>query len=47
VFYDAAKRKENGGFDAVVGNPPYVRQEGLGDDKVAFKATYERVGRNS
>ncbi|HVB21963.1 MAG TPA: Eco57I restriction-modification methylase domain-containing protein [Ktedonobacteraceae bacterium] len=24
VFYDADKRKENGGFDAVVGNPPYV-----------------------
>ncbi len=23
VFYDAEKRKENGGFDAVVGNPPY------------------------
>jgi len=41
VFFDEAKRKESGGFDAVVGNPPYVRQEGLGDDKVAFKATYE------
>src|SRR5712691_1311031 len=23
VFFDEAKRKENGGFDAVVGNPPY------------------------
>ncbi|HYK86864.1 MAG TPA: hypothetical protein VEV19_15950, partial [Ktedonobacteraceae bacterium] len=23
VFYDAERRKENGGFDAVVGNPPY------------------------
>src|SRR2546421_10104182 len=41
VFYDAEKRKENGGFDAVIGNPPYVRQEGLGDDKIAFKAMYE------
>src|SRR6266567_4572049 len=41
VFYDETKRKENGGFDAVVGNPPYVRQEGLGDDKIAFKAMYE------
>jgi hypothetical protein len=41
VFYDETKRKENGGFDAVVGNPPYVRQEGLGDDKTAFKAMYE------
>src|SRR5438132_5782250 len=41
VFFDETKRRGNGGFDAVVGNPPYVRQEGLGDDKVAFKATYE------
>jgi hypothetical protein len=41
VFFDETKRKENGGFDAVVGNPPYVRQEGLGDDKVAFKGMYE------
>jgi TaqI-like C-terminal specificity domain/Eco57I restriction-modification methylase len=40
VFFDEAKRKEDGGFDAVVGNPPYVRQEGLGDDKAAFKALY-------
>src|SRR5205823_8639736 len=23
VFFDETKRKENGGFDAVVGNPPY------------------------
>src|SRR5258708_2741976 len=23
VFFDESKRKENGGFDAVVGNPPY------------------------
>jgi hypothetical protein len=41
VFFDETERKENGGFDAVVGNPPYVRQEGLGDDKIAFKAMYE------
>ncbi len=40
VFFDESKRKENGGFDAVVGNPPYVRQEGLGDDKAAFKEMY-------
>jgi len=41
VFFDETQRKDTGGFDAVVGNPPYVRQEGLGDDKVAFKAMYE------
>src|SRR6266571_3365326 len=40
VFFDETKRKDNGGFDAVVGNPPYVRQEGLGDDKTAFKEMY-------
>lgn len=28
----------DGGFDAVIGNPPYVRQEGLGD----FKAYFEK-----
>ncbi len=40
VFFDETQRKDNGGFDAVVGNPPYVRQEGLGDDKTAFKEMY-------
>jgi len=29
VFYDETKRKENGGFDAVVENPPYVRVQRL------------------
>jgi hypothetical protein len=41
VFFDESERKTDGGFDAVVGNPPYVRQEGLGDDKAAFQATYK------
>ncbi len=41
VFLDETEYKENAGFDAVVGNPPYVRQEGLGEDKAAFKALYE------
>ncbi len=30
-----------GGFDAVIGNPPYVRQESLGAFKDYFKAHYE------
>ncbi len=34
-FADVMK---DGGFDAVIGNPPYVRQEGLGD----FKPYFER-----
>ncbi len=29
-----------GGFDAVIGNPPYVRQEGLGEFKDYFQRTY-------
>src|SRR5450755_2198091 len=36
----AIELKDDAGFDAVVGNPPYVRQEGLGEDKVAFKDLY-------
>ncbi|MCK9592500.1 MAG: Eco57I restriction-modification methylase domain-containing protein [Methanoregula sp.] len=30
-----------GGFDAVIGNPPYVRQEGLGEQKKYFKTHYQ------
>jgi len=37
-FNETMKR---GGFDAVIGNPPYVRQEGLGDDKSYYSARYE------
>jgi len=29
-----------GGFDVVIGNPPYVRQEGLGELKDYFQKTY-------
>ncbi len=32
---------ERGGFDAVIGNPPYVRQEGLGEFKGYFQKHYE------
>ncbi len=32
---------ESGGFDAVIGNPPYVRQELLGDFKDHFQQHYE------
>lgn len=34
---------QQAGFDAIIGNPPYVRQEGLGEDKVAFKDLYNDV----
>ena len=32
---------KSGGFDAVIGNPPYVRQEGLGEFKDYFSSRYE------
>ncbi len=31
----------SGGFDAVIGNPPYVRQEGLSEFKEYFSRTYK------
>ena len=43
VFIDLenASWKDNPGFDAVVGNPPYVRQEGLKPLKPFLKAAYQ------
>jgi len=32
---------KGGGFDAVIGNPPYVRQESLKESKAYFQKTYE------
>jgi len=32
---------QRGGFDAVIGNPPYVRQEGLGEMKDYFSRHYQ------
>ena len=45
VFFDKYGRlmEEAGGFDAVVGNPPYVRQEGLGDVKPYFATVLSDV----
>lgn len=37
------ERLEGAGFDAVIGNPPYVRQEGLGDDKPFFEVAHAPV----
>ena len=33
--------EHTGGFDAVIGNPPYVRQEGLGEQKKYFAKIFE------
>jgi hypothetical protein len=40
-FPEAFSGKENPGFDVVIGNPPYVRQERLGDDKPYFENVYK------
>lgn len=41
VWSSLLSTEHKGGFDAVIGNPPYVRQELLGDDmKRALKADY-------
>jgi Eco57I restriction-modification methylase/TaqI-like C-terminal specificity domain len=43
VFIDLenASWKENPGFDVVVGNPPYVKQQGIAEFKPFFKISYE------
>ncbi len=45
VFFDATglRPASTRGFDAIIGNPPYVRQEGLGVDKDAFADLYKPV----
>ena len=40
VFFAGGAVKDNPGWDAVVGNPPYVRQEGLGEFKGYFSEKY-------
>lgn len=40
VFYDKHGKKEDAGFDAVIGNPPYVRQEQLSENKPFLKVRY-------
>ena len=42
IFHDEkGKRKENPGFDVVIGNPPYVRQEKIKELKESLKKKYE------
>jgi type I restriction-modification system DNA methylase subunit len=42
VFYrETGKWKENPGFDAVIGNPPYVRQEQISENKPYLKNAFE------
>lgn len=41
VWRDLASQGRTGGFDAVIGNPPYVRQEMIGAIKPALERAYE------
>src|SRR5947209_10958977 len=43
IFFDSNGQPlgERAGFDVVIGNPPYVRQEQLGPDKPFFQDRYE------
>ena len=41
IFFESGAVKENPGWDAVIGNPPYVRQEKLGADKVYFETCFK------
>ena len=45
VFYDAERRKENAGFDAVVGNPPWGAEFSK-EDKAALYSSF-KTGRTS
>lgn len=40
VWRDLASQGRSGGFDAVIGNPPYVRQEMIGAIKPALERAY-------
>ncbi len=41
VFFDGyGRRRQDAGFDAVIGNPPYVRQEQLKENKVFLKPAF-------
>jgi len=39
--HDGTPKDERAGFDAIVGNPPYIRQEKLGADKPFYQKHYE------
>ena len=39
--FDLEKSKEERGFDVVIGNPPYVRQEALGELKTYYQDAYK------
>ncbi len=41
--FDLDKPKEERGFDVVIGNPPYVRQETIKELKLLFKVLYSNV----
>ena len=40
-FPSPSRGEGEGGFDVVIGNPPYVRQEGLGETKAYYQSHYK------
>lgn len=40
IFFDAGKLRDNPGWDAVIGNPPYVRQESLEQNFKKYLQTF-------
>lgn len=43
IFYRAKRRAKVRGFDAMIGNPPWIRQEGLKALKAVFEVVHHRV----
>ncbi len=43
IFYRAKRREKVRGFDAVIGNPPWIRQEGLKALKGLFEVVHKHV----
>ncbi len=44
VFYNEhGRRRDDAGFDAVIGNPPWIRQETISADKAKLAALYPEV----
>lgn len=43
IFYSGGAAASHAGFDAVVGNPPWIRQETIQSDKPALRALFANV----
>ncbi|MGD0337501.1 MAG: TaqI-like C-terminal specificity domain-containing protein [Bacteroidota bacterium] len=44
IFYEKGRKKENGGFDAIVGNPPYANADTMEEgEHVAIRSRYQEI----